>query len=342
MTNPYAELPKDAFWRTGVAERSPLNTSGLYSPRFPITEKDRVFTAGSCFAQHIGRAMRRQGYKVLDAEPLPPSVSDSLANRNGYRMYSARYGNIYTVQQMEQLIKEAFGEFSPSEPVWRRRNAFFDSQRPNVEPEGLHSEDDVLKHRDRHLETVRSLLKEATLFVFTLGLTESWSLRGAADVFPTAPGVVAGEYDPDRYEFRNFNFTDIYSSLQNLREKVLAVQPKMRFLLTVSPVPLTATMSGRHVQIATSYSKAVLRAACGQFSDEFDDVDYFPSYEIITSPINHGVYFEANKRSVTREGVAAAMGAFFEAHSLKRPTLAEKPEFNVQCEDILLEAFSKK
>ena len=39
--------------------------------------------------------------------------------------------------------------------------------------------------------------------------------------------------------------------------------PKLRILLTVSPVPLTATAGDDHVLLATTYSKSVLRAGRG-------------------------------------------------------------------------------
>jgi len=90
--------------------------------------------------------------------------------------------------------------------------------------------------------------------------------------------------------------------------------PDIRFLLTVSPVPLTATASGEHVLAATIYSKSVLRAVAGQLFHERANVEYFPSYEIITSSLSRGAYFESNLRSVRADGVKAAMDTFFAQH----------------------------
>ncbi len=42
------------------------------------------------------------------------------------------------------------------------------------------------------------------------------------------------------------------------------INPQPRFILTVSPVPLVATMSGSHVSPASIYSKSVLRAPAGR------------------------------------------------------------------------------
>ena len=56
MQHPYADLPKSAFWRSAVTETDPGAMHGIYQPKFPLRLSDRVATAGSCFAQHLGRA----------------------------------------------------------------------------------------------------------------------------------------------------------------------------------------------------------------------------------------------------------------------------------------------
>jgi len=55
-------------------------------------------------------------------------------------------------------------------------------------------------------------------------------------------------------------------------------------LLTLSPVPLTATARPHHVLTASMAAKATLRAAIDAFVLTHEDADYFPSYEIVTSP----------------------------------------------------------
>ena len=88
----------------------------------------------------------------------------------------------------------------------------------------------------------------------------------------------------------------------------------MRFILTVSPVPLTATASGNHVLPATTYSKSVLRAVAGHLAEHRKGVDYFPSFEIITNQAARGTFFEPNLRSVRNDGVDVVMKTFFANH----------------------------
>ena len=58
---------------------------------------------------------------------------------------------------------------------------------------------------------------------------------------------------------------------------------RRKVVLTVSPVPLQVTFAGGDAVMRNSYSKSVLRVVAELASQAFADVDYFPSYEIITA-----------------------------------------------------------
>lgn len=350
--SPYENLPDRAFWRTAVTNRSPLDPGDMYQPRFPIGKHQRIVTAGSCFAQHVGRSLRQAGFNVLDRETVPDGVSDTAAQQFGYRLYSARYGNIYTVRQLVQLLDEVEGSVESADPVWEKDGRYFDAFRPGVEPDGLPTPQDVQTHRQLHLDAVRAAFRQAEVFVFTFGLTEAWRHKASGTVYPTAPGTIAGTFDPERYEFVNYGFAEILADFETFRQRMLKRNPDMRFVITTSPVPLTATATRQHVEVATSYSKSVLRAVCGELYARHPNVDYFPSYEIITSANNRGVYFEPNKRSVSAPGVATAMRLFLEAqlgavsggseNNLRDTNLpASHADDDVICEEALLDAFAR-
>ena len=342
MPSPYDGLPPTAYWKSAVADRAPLDPGALYVPRFAVTRSQRIVTAGSCFAQHIGRALKKNGFRIIDAEPLPDVVPDALAHDHGYRLYSARYGNIYTTAQLLQLYDEACGRLTPADPVWQKAGRFYDAQRPGLDPDGLPSPADVLRHRTHHLARVKEAFESADLFVFTFGLTEAWVDKTTNTVYPTAPGTIAGTYHPASHAFKNYDVAEVLDAFRTFVKRLRRVNRRVRFLITVSPVPLTATASGHHVEVATAYSKAVLRAACGKLYAEDDGIDYFPSYELITSTNNRGVYFEVNKRSVTAAGVAQAMKLFLDAHQVAAlaPT-TEQDDDDLRCEEALLARFAR-
>ncbi|WP_118136775.1 GSCFA domain-containing protein [Oceanicella sp. SM1341] len=354
MRSPYENLPSEAFWRAAVAERHPQDMEGLYKRKFDILPETKIVTAGSCFAQHLGRHLKRRGFNVLDKERAPVGLSEAEAQRFGYQLYSARYGNIYTVRQLLQLLQEATGKGWMEIEGWEKNGRWYDPQRPTVEPSGLDSLDELIEHRRQHLRRVRSAFSEAQVFVFTFGLTEAWERCDTGRVYPTAPGTIAGSYDPEKTRFKNFRFEEIMSDFLKVVDIVREFNPDIRVLTTVSPVPLTATATGNHVLTATSYSKSVLRAVTGQLSEDSAFIDYFPSYEIVTAPSSRGFYFEPNLRSVNKAGVDRVMEIFLGAHGadIADPSAARKSntarrrarlssEDDVVCEEIMLDAFSK-
>jgi hypothetical protein len=362
VKSPYTGLRQRAYWRTGVVDRHPLDAGDIYIKKFSILPNDRIATAGSCFAQHIARRLRTFGYQVIDTEPAPPGLGRDAASEYGFGLYSARYGNIYTVRQMLQLVQECIGARTPKDPVWLKDGRYYDALRPSVEPKGLPTRDAVIVHRKQHLDRVRAMLEASTIFVFTMGLTETWIHREDETVYPTAPGTIAGTYDPEVYAFKNLTYTEVLEDFLALRELLHRFNPAMRFLLTVSPVPLTATAGHEHVLPATVYSKSVLRAVAGHLAMSFPEIDYFPSYEIIAAHPARGFFYEGNLRSVAPAGVDVVMRSFFDQHGKvataapvadtgNSPRPAEGPAETaapqqsaeaerVQCEEELLEAFA--
>ncbi|HVU20244.1 MAG TPA: GSCFA domain-containing protein [Rhizomicrobium sp.] len=371
MKSPYSDLPPRNFWRTGVSEAHPLTVENLYKKKFPIGRGDKIATAGSCFAQHVANHLRDNGFSVMDVEPPPDVLSDDVARSFGYKIYSARYGNIYTVRQLLQLARDADNGEVDEHDVWEKDGRFYDALRPNLEPNGFESVAETLALRRQHLARVKELFAQMQVFIFTLGLTEAWVDKRTGRVYPTAPGTIAGSYDPEIHEFQNLGFNEIYGDFVKFIQLVRAYNPGFKVILTVSPVALTATASDEHVLLATTYSKSVLRAAAGALAKKFNRIDYFPSYEIIASPWSRGFFYEPNMRSVSAAGVSTVMRVFFgehgqsEAHAesrkQRRVGRAEKParepgtwkeprkasqqkvEQSAEdaiCEDLLLEAFA--
>jgi hypothetical protein len=178
------------------------------------------------------------------------------------------------------------------------------------------------------------------------------------------PGTIAGSFAPDVYEFKNLNYSEVVADFEEFRLLMKSFNPDMRFILTVSPVPLTATATDQHVIPATIYSKSVLRAAAGYLYSTYSDIDYFPSFEIIAGMPARGFFYENNLRNVAASGVDVVMQCFFSEHppiSLQKAGMNEddarqtideavdggrswsrnRRSEDVVCEEVLLEGFGR-
>lgn len=345
--NPYQCLPPRAFWRTAVADKPTLGINELWTPQFEIGGKDAIVTAGSCFAQHIGRALVERGMHWLDAEPAPAELPPSQWKANNYGVFSFRTGNLYTPAMLRQWLEWALDVCPPPDETWAHDGRFFDPFRPAVQPEGFTSEQALFESRGKTLAAIRTAISRAKVFVFTLGLTEAWQHRHTSRVYPICPGTVRGTFDPQLHQFRNFGFMDTYREMARALELMRSLNPQLRLLLTVSPVPLTATATGEHVLSATTYSKSVLRAVAGQLCADVSDVDYFPSYEIITGTPFKGAFYQPNQREVTPQGVAFVMQQFFaglepvqaEQATTAAPAIPFSSE-DLVCEDAILDYYA--
>lgn len=309
MSNPYKGLGPAHFWSSSVTAPAPGHIDPT-SRAARIEAHHRVATMGSCFAQHISRTLAASGINFLNTEPTPPELSPEQANARGYGLFSARYGNVYTVRQAVQLFDRAFGQFSLAEQVWKRGDRFVDPFRPQIEPEGFASEQAVLEAAAQHLKAVREMFTQADWLVFTLGLTEGWRSKKDGAVYPLAPGVAGGAFAADEHEFINFSAAQVRDDILALAARIAQVKRDARIILTVSPVPLIATYEKRHVLQSNTVSKAALRVAADEAERALRNVIYFPSYEIITSPAAEGRYYADDLRQVTELGVKHVMRVF--------------------------------
>ncbi len=301
--HPYQGLDDARFWNRAVSFAPPAGVDPVVHAPYRLGPEHRVATMGSCFAQHLSRHLQRSGLTYFVAEEGP-------AERQ-FGVFSARYGNVYTVAQAVQLFRRAYGALVPDEQPWVRRDGrLIDPFRPVVEPDGFADVAALEADRAAHLAATRRVFEEADVLVFTMGLTEAWRSRVDGSVLAAAPGSAGDPTGDATYEFVNFGVDEVRSGLAELCELVRGVNPEVRILLTVSPVPLIATFEDRHVLVSTVASKSVLRTAADDVTRRLPFVDYFPSYEIISSATSDRDYFEPDRREVGELGVAHVMRTF--------------------------------
>jgi GSCFA family protein len=318
MPNPYASKSNEHFWRAAIANLRLHEIDPVPAKRFAMADGTRISTAGSCFAQNVGKhLLRNHIVRLVIEEEVGPDEP----------LFSALYGNIYTVRQLLQLLTRAHGDFSPRDKAWLRNDGrYVDPFRPFIPNEGHASPEDVEAARTRHLQAVQRVFSSCDVFIFTLGLTEAWSADEDGAVFPVAPGIVSEFCSASQYRFRNFSYDECLADLEVFVARFGKTNPSARMILTVSPVPLTATYTDNHVAIATCHSKAVLRAVCSAAEERHENVFYFPSFELISGHFTRGAYYQDNLRTITARGLAHVMHLFEKTYRLEtKPTKISTP-----------------
>ena len=86
--HPYERVPDRAFWSRAVSNRHVSTMTELFDGMGSL-EGATIATAGSCFAQHIGRALRGRGLGYLDLEPPPAFLTEDEAKKQGVSVQKA-------------------------------------------------------------------------------------------------------------------------------------------------------------------------------------------------------------------------------------------------------------
>lgn len=257
-----------------------------------------IGSAGSCFATEIALRLRAGGFNYVVTETPP----------DGVIRFPARWGLIFNTPSLRQLVEKAYGVRETPRILWETdgqdgETVFKDPFREHVH---FTSVEEYEEDYDRHVEAARRALDSCEVFVLTLGVNEVWRLESDGSVLARVPwGVGSSLVRPEVLSVEQ-NVAELQSMLDTWRSH----NPNIRIIVTVSPVPLTATFRGdeQHVITATCQSKSVLRVAADRFAAANDGVDYFPSFETVM--YCSGDPWRPDFRHVTRPTVSRVMRLF--------------------------------
>ena len=158
---------------------------------------------------------------------------------------------------------------------------------PGIKPVDL---DRAISRRTYLTSEYFSRIRTATVVVLTLGLNEVWRDSRTGRRLNSAPSFSSVRRDPERYALELSDVAANLESLQAIHRHLVAFNPHVRVIVTVSPVPMGETFSGRDVLIANTVSKATLRVAAEAFANSHSSVDYFPSFDMIAAAQRSSAY----------------------------------------------------
>lgn len=325
MTHPYEEQPNSSFWRKFVSVTAWRELNINNNVKFQIEPESKISTAGSCFAQHIARYFKKVGIEIYNAEPAHAIMHEFGDFTDSYNRFSARYGNIYTSRQLAELLMQSVGQQPMISDFTQDNGRWYDLLRPNVEKEGFSSLSEAEADRRYHLGRVQEMFINTDVFILTLGLTECWYHKDMGHTYPACPGTVRGEFNPEKHLFKKLSYLEIMDDMKKILDILKIINKRLKIIISVSPIPLIATRTTENVLIASSHSKSVLRAVAGDLHDQYENLAYFPSYEIINNVCSFGQYLASDLREVTERGVSHVMDVFLNSFFKNLPTMNTNP-----------------
>ena len=246
---------------------------------FELSHKDRVFSVGSCFAQHM--ADRLVHFKFFCA--------------------SNPYGTLFHPIPLLQNLTDALKQVEIDEGLFLERDeaVFHYSCHSSV---WAKSKNDLKKKLQDLQLSVATELKESKLLVLTFGTAFLYQL-------------VSGEVVANCHKQPKDNFIKELSSPEELQNvfhsfytELKKQNPKIQILLTVSPI--------RHIRNGVhenNLSKSALLLACDAIQKTFDDIHYFPAYEIVMDELRDYRFYEKDRVHPNEEALAYVWNKFAEA-----------------------------
>ena len=239
-------------------------------PGFRFTKDQIFFAIGSCFAANISKRLILDGYNVHGG-----LVSEG--NRRNRYTPAAIYQELAWAKAIferddcprEQDIEPLLIELGPGRwgDLWCRPD------------KGAPMDFAGAVEARRELYAYFRGAFVSDVVIITLGLIEAW-WDDVSQSYVEFDTPWARRDDRDRFRFEKLSFDTSKDYVQRTLDLVL--DGHRRVLLTTSPVILARTFTDQDIIVANSQSKSVLRAVAGELSDDHEDVDYFPSYEIAT------------------------------------------------------------
>jgi len=243
-----------------------------HRPKFRFEPGHRFFCIGSCFARNIEEALICRGVEVLSKRMISPREE-----------HPARVTGVVNKFTTASMLNEArwalSGEGSGACSIVHGGEGWLDLQ---INPNAKLVTRERAEERRRYLERdYYARMRDADVLVVTLGLVETWRDNENGIWQNMAPPFYLARRQPGRFTLSITSVEANFDALEELRSVARSVNPDLRIIVTVSPVPAATTFSGQDIFVANMHSKSVLRAAAEQFAQAHFDVDYYPSYEMV-------------------------------------------------------------
>jgi len=277
------------WWSKPIKNESDVNAAirlqqdvfrPVINPRFRFPRTSRIFAMGSCFVRVIEKRLIDAGFSVPDPGT---ALAARWKHRHGIEPFgpwdAAAYLNKYnSCAMLYEARRACLGpDHVPEFVIPLDKDHWIDIGAANVLADETEA---AVRARREIVDRHSAHMCDCDIFILTLGLTEGW-YHPERGVHINDAANVLGFRNRSAFEFVVFDFNDHMAALEELHTVVKQRNPKCRFIVTVSPVPLQATFTGQDVVVANMFSKSTLRAVAGAFCAAHPDADYFPSYEMV-------------------------------------------------------------
>lgn len=251
------------------------------TPGFNVDIKTPILSIGSCFADDIGQ--RLANYKF------------SITTNPG--------GIIFNPCSIFDILEMALQKQPDTDHAILQRDGLFLSHKFHSEIRST-SEAGLLLQIAAIKKALKKGIEHSGLIILTFGTAWVYKLKKDDTLVANCHKVPQKQFSKTL-----LSVEEITERFKILKKEICQINPQAKFLLTVSPV--------RHLKDTlrlNAVSKSVLRLACHKLSAQYDEVDYFPSYEFMMDDLRDYRFYKQDMIHPTREAVDYIWQKFSEAY----------------------------
>lgn len=244
-----------------------------------INYNSKVFSIGSCFAEHIAIKLRAFKFNLLS------------------NTYGIVYNPVSIALQLQAILKNHTFESKDvffHEGIYR---SYFAHSKI-----GAYTEKDFLNKINDETRIGNAFLLSATHLVITLGTAYVHRLNSTGFI------VANNHKQPDqKFTKQLLTVSEVVNSLEEVIQLLLHQNPALQIVFTISPV--------RHLReglVENTRSKSVLFVALQQLSENYA-LQYFPAYEYIIDDLRDYRFYEPDMVHPNRQAISYVWDKFREA-----------------------------
>ena len=277
-TNPFRTWPMRSKIHNNVNR---LESFPILKIDVPTIKRDtKLLTLGSCFANNLLKYISFFSVNSLNRDYIQNCSQNEI-----------QWTNIYNPLVFLEFIKMAreihqngvLSERSCNLGFFEKENKAIDLMFTIERQVDFENAQERQQKRTLFFKNFMTKVFEADVIILTFGLVECWYDTLYEGYINVAPNPSQLGQAIDRFEFQVLEYNQIVAAIQEIIDIIQTFgQSEVKFIMSISPVPLLATFRPQDVIISNMYSKSLLRVSIEPFVSQYSNVFYFPSYEIVS------------------------------------------------------------
>jgi len=229
-----------------------------FSFPYKIEHGERVMLVGSCFTEHMGNYLADAGFEILQNP----------------------HGILFNPVSVEKAIDDYLENKIYSEADLTPHAGLFHSWNHHSRFSFPKAEDSILEINNA-IDIASTFLKKSNGLMLTFGSAFVYHL-----VENDLPVANCHKFDGKIFKKKLLSPTQCEEVIERIITKIQAEYPNIKIVLTVSPV-----RHAREGLIENNRSKAALIYGVHANADKFENVFYFPSYELVIDDLRDYRFF---------------------------------------------------